>query len=84
VFCLHVCMHGRVSFFLKARRALTLSYCYLLQFTCSVIVEQLLGLSPDDSVTGRLLQDYSTFMKGLASLPLNIPGTPYARAVKVR
>jgi cytochrome P450 family 724 subfamily B1 len=54
------------------------------QFTFNVIVEQMLGLSPDDSVTDRFLQDYSTFMKGLVSLPLNIPGTPYARAVKVR
>ncbi|KAL6899677.1 hypothetical protein ACP4OV_006335 [Aristida adscensionis] len=54
------------------------------KFAFSVIVEQVLGLSPEEPVTGRILEDYSTFMKGLVSFPLNIPGTPYARAVKAR
>ncbi|XP_062217739.1 cytochrome P450 724B1-like [Phragmites australis] len=54
------------------------------KFAFSVIVEQVLGLSPDEPVTGRILQDYSTFMKGLISFPLNIPGTSYARAVEAR
>lgn len=54
-----------------------------MQFAFSVIVEQVLGLGPDEPVTARILQDYSTFMKGLVSLPINIPGTPYARAVAV-
>lgn len=53
------------------------------QFAFGVIVEQVLGLSPDEPVAERILEDYSTFMKGLVSLPLNIPGTPYARAVEV-
>ncbi|KAF8693604.1 hypothetical protein HU200_039011 [Digitaria exilis] len=38
-------------------------------FAFGVIVEQVLGLSPDEPVTGRILEDYSTFMKGLVSLP---------------
>ncbi|CAN6244897.1 unnamed protein product [Urochloa humidicola] len=54
------------------------------QFAFGVIVEQVLGLSPEETVAGRILEDYSTFMKGLVSLPLNIPGTPYARAVGAR
>jgi cytochrome P450 family 724 subfamily B polypeptide 1 len=54
-----------------------------MQFAFSVIVEQVLGLGPDEPVTDRILQDYQTFMKGLVSFPLSIPGTPYARAVKV-
>jgi cytochrome P450 family 724 subfamily B polypeptide 1 len=47
-------------------------------------VEQVLGLSPEETASARILEDYSTFMKGLVSLPLNIPGTPYARAIEVR
>ena len=54
-----------------------------MQFAFSVIVEQVLGLGPDEPVADRILQDYQTFMKGLVSFPLSIPGTPYDRAVKV-
>ncbi|CAL4887027.1 unnamed protein product [Urochloa decumbens] len=54
------------------------------QFAFGVIVEQVLGLSPEEPVAGRILEDYSTFMEGLVSLPVNIPGTPYARAVEAR
>ena len=53
------------------------------QFTFNVIVKQVLGLTPEDSQTARILEDFHTFMRGLISLPLYIPGTPYARAVKV-
>ncbi|WOH00749.1 hypothetical protein DCAR_0520123 [Daucus carota subsp. sativus] len=54
------------------------------KFTFTVIVKQVLGLSPDDPQTSGILKDFLTFMKGLISLPLYIPGTPYARAVKAR
>lgn len=54
-----------------------------MQFTFNVIVKQVLGLSPDEPQTTQILEDFLTFMKGLISLPLYIPGTPYARAVKV-
>jgi len=55
-----------------------------MQFAFGAIVEQVVGLSPEAPLIRRLLEHYSTFMKGLVSLPLNIPGTPYARAVEVR
>ncbi|XP_008810176.1 cytochrome P450 724B1 [Phoenix dactylifera] len=54
------------------------------KFTFSVIVKQVLGLSPDEPQTGRILEDFLTFMKGLISFPLCIPGTSYARAVQAR
>ncbi|CAM8957711.1 unnamed protein product [Rhodiola kirilowii] len=54
------------------------------RFTFTVIVKQVLGLTPDDPVTHGILKDFLTFMKGLISLPVYIPGTPYARAVKAR
>ncbi|KAK2647736.1 hypothetical protein Ddye_015225 [Dipteronia dyeriana] len=54
------------------------------KFTFNVIVKQVLGLTPEDTVTTKILEDFLTFMRGLISLPINIPGTPYARAVKAR
>jgi len=42
-----------------------------------------LGLSQDGPESTRILEDFLTFMKGLISFPLYIPGSPYARAVKV-
>ncbi|CAN1315964.1 Cytochrome P450 724B1 [Linum perenne] len=54
------------------------------KFTFNVIVKQVLGLTPEDPVTTRLLDDFLTFMKGLISLPLYVPGTPYAKAVQAR
>ncbi|KAE8695273.1 CYP724B1 protein [Hibiscus syriacus] len=54
------------------------------KFTFNVIVKQVLGLTPQEPETSKILQDFLTFMKGLISLPLYIPGTPYARAVKAR
>ncbi|KAI3990402.1 hypothetical protein MKX01_021337 [Papaver californicum] len=54
------------------------------KFTFNVIVKQILGLTPDDPQTSMILEDFLTFMKGLISFPLYIPGTPYARAVQAR
>ncbi|GJN27311.1 hypothetical protein PR202_gb15325 [Eleusine coracana subsp. coracana] len=52
------------------------------KFAFSVIVKQVLGLSPEEPVTARILEDFLAFMKGLISFPLYIPGTPYAKAVQ--
>jgi hypothetical protein len=46
-------------------------------------MELVLGLSPDEPVARRILQEYQIFMKGVISFPITIPGTPFARAVKV-
>ncbi|VAH33259.1 unnamed protein product [Triticum turgidum subsp. durum] len=54
------------------------------KFAFSVIVKQVLGLSPEEPVTAMILEDFLTFMKGLISFPLRIPGTPYAKAVQAR
>ncbi|KAL5798167.1 hypothetical protein ACOSQ2_002987 [Xanthoceras sorbifolium] len=54
------------------------------KFTFNVIVKQVLGLTPEEPVTTKILEDFLTFMRGLISLPIYIPGTPYARAVKAR
>ncbi|THU66380.1 hypothetical protein C4D60_Mb05t13540 [Musa balbisiana] len=54
------------------------------KFTFSVIVKQVLGLSQDEPQTAKILEDFLTFMKGLISFPLYIPGTSYAKAVQAR
>uniref|UniRef100_A0ACD5V5S4 Uncharacterized protein n=1 Tax=Avena sativa TaxID=4498 RepID=A0ACD5V5S4_AVESA len=54
------------------------------KFAFSVIVKQVLGLSSEEPVTAMILEDFLTFMKGLISFPLRIPGTPYAKAVQAR
>ncbi|KAI3679185.1 hypothetical protein L2E82_51558 [Cichorium intybus] len=54
------------------------------KFTFNVIVKQVLGLTPEEPQTARILEDFLTFMRGLISFPLYIPGTPYANAVKAR
>ncbi|XP_058114779.1 cytochrome P450 724B1-like isoform X3 [Magnolia sinica] len=54
------------------------------KFTFNVIVKQVLGLTPEEPQTSKILEDFLTFMKGLISFPLYIPGTPYARAVQAR
>ena len=54
-----------------------------MQFTFNVIVKHVVGLTPEDPHTRRILEDFLTSMRGLISLPLYIPGTPYARAVQV-
>ncbi|KAK9285374.1 hypothetical protein L1049_024565 [Liquidambar formosana] len=66
----------RVIFCEEARKAGTLI------FTFDVIVKQVLGLTPDEPQTTKILEDFLTFMRGLISFPLYIPGTPYARAVQ--
>ncbi|ERN19107.1 hypothetical protein AMTRI_Chr10g7980 [Amborella trichopoda] len=54
------------------------------KFTFNVIVKQVLSLRQDEPQTTKILEDFLTFMKGLISFPLYIPGTPYARAVQAR
>ncbi|OIT32038.1 PREDICTED: cytochrome P450 724B1-like [Nicotiana attenuata] len=54
------------------------------KFSFNVIVKQVLGLTPEDPQSATILQDFLAFMRGLISLPLYIPGTPYARAVQAR
>nr|WNO50332.1 cytochrome P450 CYP724B1 [Petunia x hybrida] len=54
------------------------------KFSFNVIVKQVLGLTPEDPQSASILQDFLAFMRGLISIPLYIPGTPYARAVQAR
>ncbi|CAN6575041.1 unnamed protein product [Malus baccata var. baccata] len=53
-------------------------------FTLRLMVNHLLSVKPDEPLASRILQDFETYMTGFVSLPLNILGTAYARAVKAR
>ncbi|KAL3526363.1 hypothetical protein ACH5RR_011019 [Cinchona calisaya] len=54
------------------------------EFTFYVMLKNLLDMEPGDPLAPKILQDFLTFMKGFVSLPLYIPGSPYAKAVKAR
>lgn len=47
------------------------------------MVKHLLSVKPEEALASRILEDFQTYMRGFVSLPLNIPGTAYAKAVKV-
>lgn len=47
------------------------------------MVKNLLSVKPEEPLASRILEDFETFMTGFVSLPFNIPGTAYAKAVKV-
>ncbi|XP_039158456.1 cytochrome P450 724B1 [Eucalyptus grandis] len=53
-------------------------------FALSLMVKTLLSIEPEDPRARKILADFLTYMKGFVSLPLYIPGTPYAMAVKAR
>lgn len=55
----------------------------LMQFTFYVTLKNLLNMEPGDPLAVKFFEDFLTFMKGFVSLPLYIPGTAYAKAVKV-
>jgi cytochrome P450 len=55
----------------------------LRKLAIEVICLNLLGLEPGPG-TDRVCQDYGTVLRGIVSLPLGIPGTPYGRARAAR
>lgn len=47
------------------------------------MVKQLMSIEPEDPLASTILEDFRAYMKGFVSLPLDFPGSPYAKAVKV-
>lgn len=54
-----------------------------MQFALNTMMKQLLSIKPEEPLASKILQNFETFMRGFVSLPINIPGTGYANAVKV-
>ncbi|KAI5054496.1 hypothetical protein GOP47_0030611 [Adiantum capillus-veneris] len=50
-------------------------------FTYSV--KYFLGLEHDDPITAALMQDFFLLLDGVASIPINLPGTTFNKALKV-
>ncbi|XP_004306391.1 PREDICTED: cytochrome P450 724B1-like [Fragaria vesca subsp. vesca] len=64
---------NEVSFFKEAKA-----------FTLRLMVKHLLSVNPEEALASRILEDFQTYMRGFVSLPINLPGTAYAKAVKAR
>ncbi|KAK7262849.1 hypothetical protein RJT34_30430 [Clitoria ternatea] len=54
------------------------------KFTFNFIAKHMLSLDPGNHETEQLKREYVTFMKGVISAPLNLPGTAYRKALKSR
>jgi cytochrome P450 len=53
------------------------------KFTFNLMAKNIMSMDPGEEETERLRREYITFMKGVVSAPLNLPGTPYWKALKV-
>ncbi|EAZ26139.1 hypothetical protein OsJ_10004 [Oryza sativa Japonica Group] len=54
------------------------------KFTFNLMAKNIMSMDPGEEETERLRREYITFMKGVVSAPLNLPGTPYWKALKSR
>ncbi|XP_031493957.1 cytochrome P450 90B1 isoform X1 [Nymphaea colorata] len=54
------------------------------RFTFNLMAKQILSIEPGRDETEMLKREYFTFMKGVISAPINLPGTAYRRALKSR
>ncbi|CAL5376754.1 unnamed protein product [Camellia sinensis] len=52
------------------------------KFTFNLMAKHIMSLDPGKQETEELKKEYITFMKGFVSPPLNLPGTPYRKALK--
>ncbi|OIT05729.1 cytochrome p450 724b1 [Nicotiana attenuata] len=54
------------------------------QFTFNLMLMNVLHMEPGEPLALQLLEDFLTFMKGFVSIPINLPWTSYAKALKAR
>ncbi|KAF1873484.1 hypothetical protein Lal_00027522, partial [Lupinus albus] len=52
------------------------------KFTFNLVAKHILNLDPGNLETEQLRKECVTFMKGVVSVPLNLPGTAYRKALK--
>lgn len=55
----------------------------MVQFAFNLMVKHLMNMDPGMPETEQLRQEYVFFMKGMASIPLNLPGTAFRKALQV-
>uniref|UniRef100_A0AAU8JPU2 Cholesterol 22-hydroxylase n=1 Tax=Ornithogalum saundersiae TaxID=484171 RepID=A0AAU8JPU2_9ASPA len=54
------------------------------KFAFNLMVKHLMNMDPGMPETEELRKEYVFFMKGMASIPLNLPGTAFRRALQSR
>ncbi|KAJ8764281.1 hypothetical protein K2173_006021 [Erythroxylum novogranatense] len=54
------------------------------RFTFNLMAKHIMSLDPGKPETEQLRKEYVTFMKGVVSAPLNLPGTAYRKALQSR
>ena len=47
------------------------------------MAKHIMSMDPGEEETEQLKKEYVTFMKGVVSAPLNLPGTAYREALQV-
>lgn len=46
-------------------------------------MKEIFSLSPEEPKNDKLMREYDTLVRGITSIPWNIPGTQYQRALEV-
>ncbi|KAJ4963621.1 hypothetical protein NE237_023560 [Protea cynaroides] len=54
------------------------------KFTFNLMAKHIMSMDPGKPETEQLKREYITFMKGVVSAPLNLPGTAYRKALQSR
>ncbi|CAN6976826.1 unnamed protein product [Brassica rapa subsp. trilocularis] len=54
------------------------------KFTFNLMAKHIMSMDPGEEETEHLKKEYVTFMKGVVSAPLNLPGTAYRKALQSR
>ncbi|KAL1073198.1 hypothetical protein V6Z11_D11G205200 [Gossypium hirsutum] len=54
------------------------------KFTFNLMAKNIMSMDPGHPETEQLKKEYVTFMKGVVSAPLNLPGTAYRKALQSR
>ncbi|XP_065851730.1 cholesterol 22-monohydroxylase CYP90B51 [Euphorbia lathyris] len=54
------------------------------KFTFNLMAKHIMSMDPGKPETEKLKKEYVTFMKGVVSAPINLPGTAYRRALQSR
>ncbi|KAK8466767.1 hypothetical protein PHAVU_008G147500 [Phaseolus vulgaris] len=63
----------QVAFYKEAKR-----------FTINVMMKHLLYINTDEPLGSKILENFEKYIKGFISLPINIPGTAYFKALQAR
>ncbi|KAF7844520.1 cytochrome P450 724B1 [Senna tora] len=54
------------------------------KFSMNCMLKHILNINTDEPLASKILENFENYIKGFVSLPLNIPGTIYSKAVKAR